>query len=261
MLREFLNFIKSFKKRFALYYMVVLAANIFGTFPFLLVKLFALGIFFASSIFFLPVAFSFFVSVIKQFSLHRSRVKIPLSMEIAELAKRIGVTITELAIVKANNAYVMGRSLVLGTGLLEKLSYDERQAVVAHELGHIKRRHIIIKGVFLGLFWAFLMWSWSNFRLPIIFSELVTQIILIVVLNVAGFAFLLLVLIPINWWAELDADKFAAKFVGKEHIKSALLKLVDADELKEPSETHPSVAERVRHIDKLNLKHGGIAHA
>lgn len=253
MLREFLNFIKSFKKRFILYYMVVLAANIFGTFPFLLVKLFSLGIFFASSVFFLPVAFSFFVSVIKQFSLHRSRVKIPLSMEIAELARRVGVTITELAIVKANNAYVMGRSLVLGTVLLEKLSYDERQAVVAHELGHIKRRHIAIKGVFLGLFWAFLMWSWSNFCLPIIFSELVTQIILTVVLNIAGFAFLLLVLIPINWWAELDADKFAAKFVGKEHIKSALLKLVDADKLEEPSETHPSVAERMKHIDKLNV--------
>ncbi|MEM3704376.1 MAG: M48 family metalloprotease [Candidatus Bathyarchaeia archaeon] len=261
MLREFLNFIKSFKKRFLVCYLVVLAASIFGTFPLLLVKLFALGIFFASSVFFLPVAFSFFVSAIKQFSLHRSRVKIPLSMEIAELARRVGVTIAELAIVKANNAYVMGRSLVLGTELLEKLSYDERQAVVAHELGHIKRRHIIIKGVFLGLFWALLMLSWSNFRLPIIFSELVTQIILTLVLNIAGFAFMLLVLIPINWWAELDADKFAAKFVGKEHIRSALLKLVDADKLKEPSETHPSVAERVKHIDKLSSENGGINHA
>lgn len=261
MLRDFLNFIKSFKKRFLVCYLVVLAANIFVTFPLLLIKLFALGIFFASSVFFLPVAFSFFVSAIKQFSLHKSRAKIPLSIEIAELARRVGVTITELAIVKANNAYVMGRSLVLGTELLEKLSYDERQAVVAHELGHIKRRHIIIKGVFLGLFWVFLMLNWSNFRLLIIFSELVTQIILTLVINIAGFAFMLLVLIPINWWAELDADKFAAKLVGKEHIKSALLKLVDANKLEEPSETHPSVAERVKHIDKLSLKYGGINHA
>lgn len=253
MLREFLNFIKSFKKRFAVCYVVVLAANIFGTFPFLSVQLFALSMFFVSSVFFLPVAFSFFVSVVKQFSMHRSRVKIPLSLEIAEFAKRAGVTIKELAIVKANNAYVMGRSLVLGTELIEKLSYDERQAVVAHELGHVKRRHMIIKGVFLGFFWAFLLWSWSNFRLPILFSELVTQIILIVVLNIAGFAFMLLVLIPINWWAELDADKLAAKLVGKEHIKSALLKLVDVDKLDEPSETHPSVAERIRHIDKLRV--------
>lgn len=247
MLREFLKFIKSFKKRFALCYIVVLAANIFGTFPFLLIKLFALSVFFVSSVFFLPVAFSFFVSVFKQFSLHRSRVKIPLSVEIAELAKMIGVTINELALVKANNAYVVGGSLVLGTELVEKLNYDERQAVIAHELGHIKRRHMIIKSVFLGLSLGLFTLSWSNFRFPIIFSELVTQIILTFVLNTAGFAFMLLILIPINWWAEFDADQFAARLVGKGHIRSALLKIVDADKLEEPSETHPSVAEDEAH--------------
>ena len=64
-----------------------------------------------------------------------------------------------------------------------------------------------------------------------------------VVMNIAGFAFILVILIPINWLIEFDADKFAAKHIGKDHIKSALLKLSDADKLEEPSETHPSIAE------------------
>ena len=95
------------------------------------------------------------------------------------------------------------------------------------------------------------MLSWSSFSSPIFLNETVTQIILTVVLNIMEFAFLLVVFIPINWLIEFDADKFAAKLVGKEHIKSALLKIVDADEVEEPSETHPSVAERVNRIDKL----------
>lgn len=42
------------------------------------------------------------------------------------------------------------------------------------------------------------------------------------------------------------------KLVGKERIKSALLKILNTDELKEPSETHPSLADRLKYIDKTN---------
>jgi len=257
MLREFWNFIKSFRKRFAVYYLVVLTGSIFGSFPFLGVKLCALGVFIMSSIFFFPIAVSHFALAIKQFILHRSRIKAPIPLEIANMAGKAGVSIEELGIVKANNAYVLGKSLVLGTELLDKLDRNEVLAVVAHELGHIKRRHLLIRTVSLILFWVIFMLSWSRFSSPIFFSETVTQIILAAIWNIAGFAFLLVVLIPINWLVELDADKFAAKLVGKEHIKSALLKLVDADKLEEPSETHPSVAERVNRIDKLELRRGG----
>jgi len=261
MLREFLNFIKSFWKRFVVCYLVVLTGSVFGSSPFLLVKLCALGVFAVSSVFFLPVAVSYFASAIKQFTLHKDRMKVPIPFEIANLADKAGVSIKELGIVKANNAYVLGKSLVLGKELLNKLDRNEVLAVVAHELGHIKRRHLLFRGVSLILFWVIFVLCWSRFSSPIFFSETVTQIILAVILNIAGFAFLLVFLIPINWLVELDADKFAAKLVGKEHIKSALLKLVDVDKLEEPSETHPSVAERVNRIDKLELRRGGGSYA
>lgn len=177
--------------------------------------------------------------------------KLPVSAEILDLARKAGVEVKELGIVKADAAYVLGKSLVLGTDLLKKLSFDERQAVVAHELGHIKRRHVVIRCVWLVPFLALLMLSWSNLYVPIFVSEPITQIILTVMLNISSLAFLLMVLIPINWYIEQDADKFAAKLVGKEHIRSALLNFVDGKNFEEPSETHPSIAKRVKRIDKL----------
>jgi len=252
MLREFWNVIRSFKKRFVLYYLVVLAMTLFGTFPLMIVKLGAFVVFMVASALFLPVAASHFILTFRQFAVHRSRVKLPVSAEILYLAKKAGVEVKELGIVKADTAYVMGKSLVLGTDLVKKLSFDERQAVVAHELGHIKRRHVVIRCVWLVPLLALLMLSWSNLYVPIFVSESITQIILTVMLNISGLAFLLMVLIPINWYIEQDADKFAAKLVGKEHIKSALLKFVEGKNFEEPSETHPSIAERVKRIDKLD---------
>jgi len=229
-----------------------LAAYIFLLFPSMFIKLCALVGFAVSSAFFLPIMASFFVSSFRQFALYGSRIKIPVPLEIAELAKKADVNVKELGIVKANTAYVIGKSLVLGIGLLEKLSFYELQAVVAHELGHIKRRHTIIKCILPIPFLVILMLSWLRFNPPIFFSESITRIIL----NIAGLAFLLLVMIPINWYIEFDADKFAANLVGKDHIRSALLKIVDKETIEEPSETHPSIAERVRLIDKLDSRKG-----
>jgi STE24 endopeptidase len=251
MLREFWNIIKSFKKRFISYYLAVLAMTIFGTFPLMIVKLGAFVVFIVASAFFLPVAASHFIWTLKQFALHRSRVKLPVSAEISVLSKEAGVEVKELGIVKADTAYVMGKSLVFGIDLLKKLNFDERQAVVAHELGHVKRKHVVVRSVWLVLLFTVLMLSWSKLYSPIFFSESITQIILTVMLNISVLAFLFLVMIPINWYIEQDADRFAAKLVGKEHIKSALLKFANEKSIEEPSETHPSIAERVKRIEKL----------
>jgi STE24 endopeptidase len=253
MLRDFWNFIKSFKKRFAVDYLVVLTGIIFGSFPSLLVKLCTLIVFAVLSVFFLPNAISHFASIIMPIYRRKSGIQVPIPLEIANLADKAGVTVEELRIVKANNAYAMGKSLILGIELMDRLDLNEVLAVVAHELGHIKMRwrHLLIKIAFLILSWIILMLSCSSFSSPIFLNETVTQIILAVVLNIMGGALLLVVFIPINWLIEFDVDEFAAKLVGREYIKSALLKIVDADEVEEPSETHPSVAERVNRINKL----------
>ena len=252
MLQDLWRFIRSFKKRFVLYYVIVLTMTLFGTVPVLAVKLLLLAVFLAASVLFVPIITSLFVSTIRQFQVYRNRVEIPISNEITHLSEKAGVQLKQLGIAKGCTAFVLRNSLVLGKDLLQKLSFDERQAVVAHELGHIKRQR---KHTLLRLFWlvsllAVVLFSWSKLYSPIFFSESVTQIILTVMVNIALLAFMTIVMIPINWYIEFDADRFAKELVGKEHIRSALLRLTDEKGFSEPSETHPSIEERVKRLDK-----------
>jgi Zn-dependent protease with chaperone function len=61
--------------------------------------------------------------------------------------------------------------------------------------------------------------------------------------------------VPINWYLEFRADRIAAKFVGREYMKSALTKLAKSKnyDVNEPSETHPSITERIKELDRLKL--------
>jgi Zn-dependent protease with chaperone function len=74
----------------------------------------------------------------------------------------------------------------------------------------------------------------------------------IVMHNIAMLAYILAILLPINWYLELRADRTAAKYVGKDQIKSALLKLVNKESQNEPSETHPSIVQRLKCIDEFD---------
>jgi Zn-dependent protease with chaperone function len=252
MLQDLWRFIKSFKMRFVIYYLVVLTLTLFGTIPVLAVKLLLFTVFLAASVLFVPIISSMFVSTIRQFQAYRNRVDIPISKEITLLSEKAGIQLKSLGIVKGRTAFVLRNSLILGKDLLQKLSFDERQAVVAHELGHIKgqRKHTLFRLFWIVSLLAVVLFSWSKLYSPIFFSESITQIILTVMVNIALLAFMTIVMIPINWYIELDADRFAKELVGKEHIRSALLKLTDEKGFSEPSETHPSIEERVKRLDK-----------
>lgn len=254
MLREFWNIVRvSFRKRFILYYLIILSMTLFGTFPNLIVKLVAFFVFVAASILFVPIFTSQFISTIRWIVAHFRRERFPVSFEIASLSKRIGTQAKEFGIVKGCTAYIWMKTLVLGKELLDRLTFDERQAVIAHELGHIKDKRTILRVILPILLLAVPLYSWSTLYSPIFFSKSLTQIILTVMLNIALLAFVMVVTIPINWHIEFRADQIAAKFAGKGSIKSALLKLENEKNLKEPSETHPSIAERVKAIEKLEI--------
>ena len=68
-------------------------------------------------------------------------------------------------------------------------------------------------------------------------------------ITIAFLAYMTLVLIPINWKLEMRADAAAARFAGKDNIKSALLSIAKQDGLEVQSETHPSVMERIRGLE------------
>jgi Zn-dependent protease with chaperone function len=257
MLGGFRNIVKaSFKKRFIICYCLLLSLFFFGSFPFAFVQIVASGTFVITSILFLTIFTFQFKYQIGQLFAHRSREKLErVPQDVEELSKQIGAEVKNFGIVKDCTAYVIGKSLVAGIDLLRILDFDERQAVVAHELGHIKEHHGFYRAIAILPLFGLTLYIFSRMRMPIILTMPLTQFIMTVMLNIAGLAFILVATIPINWYLEFRADRIAAKFVGREYIKSALTKLAKNmnHKVDEPSETHPSITERIKELDRLKL--------
>jgi len=220
------------------------------------VQIVASGTFVITSILFLTIFTFQFKYQIKQLLAHRNREKLKqVPQDVEELSKQIGVEVKNFGIVKDCTAYVIGKSLVAGIDLLRILDFDERQAVVAHELGHIREHHGFYRAIAILPLCGVILYIFSRMRIPIILTMPLTQFILTVMFNIAGLAFILVATIPINWYLEFRADRIAAKFVGREYIKSALTKLAKNmnHKVDEPSETHPSITERIKELDRLKL--------
>lgn len=254
MLGELWRFIKaSFSKRLAIYTIVVMSLTFFGSIPSLFVKFLFFSLFtIAAGLFLMIFGRLFLLPGIQQILAYRNSRIIQTPDEIVYLSNQIGAEVKKLRIAEGLcNAYVIGGAIVLGKELLEKLNLAEILAVIAHELTHKKGKHILLRLVIMIPFLALAMYSWSRLYSPIFFTESFTQIVLTVMVNIGLLAFMLVTMTVPNWILEFKADRTAAKFAGKENIKSALLKLVGKENYEEPSETHPSVAERIKRIDKL----------
>lgn len=161
--------------------------------------------------------------------------------EIVTLAKSMGLKIQKMKTMpNICNAYVRGKQLFVGEELLKKADMPQLKAVCAHEFGHIKGKHTIIQFLYMIPIIAYLWVSWSN--LPPIMMEL------------GLFAYMMVTLIPLHWECERRADIAAARYIGKEAIKSALLLIEKKDTINEPSETHPPTSKRLKWIEEAKLK-------
>lgn len=97
---------------------------------------------------------------------------IPIPNEIKNMANSIGVKIKGVKLKDStfHNAYAIGRSPVLGVGLLKDLGCEECKAVVAHELGHIKERHSMVRILLMAPLLAVPLFTWSTVYSPNFFS-------------------------------------------------------------------------------------------
>ena len=176
---------------------------------------------------------------------------------------------------KANAAFTgLGKSkrILLGDTLLENYTADEIETVIAHELGHYKKKHII-KNLFIGTVSSFLMLfliaylysislGWFDFRS-------ITQIAALPLLSL--WAMLVgLVLTPltniISRKFEYEADEYAVIETGKKKaFTDTLEKLTDQNMGdKEPHPfvewffySHPSIKNRINAINKINTASAG----
>ena len=171
---------------------------------------------------------------------------------------------------KANAAFTgLGKTkrILLGDTLLDNYSEDEIETVIAHELGHYKRKHIIIN-IFIGTVFSFLTFfliaqlhnislSWFGF------SE-ITQISSLPLLFLWG-AIIGLVQTPISNYIsrkfEYEADNYAVIATNKkEAFIQTLEKLTDQNlGDREPNPfvewffySHPSIKNRTNNLSVLN---------
>lgn len=197
-----------------------------------------------------------------------------LSERIVSLVSSVGVRVEKIFQMDASrrsghtNAYFSGfgpvKRVVLFDTLLSRLAVDEIVAVLAHELGHWKRKHIL-RRVAVGqleslgaCFGAYLLVTWHALPQLVFEAEGSFFLRLTVVLligSVLGF-----LLEPVgSWWSrkhEWEADQFATAHVPAESLQRALIKL-STDNLTNLNmhpiyaawhASHPTMPERVARL-------------
>jgi STE24 endopeptidase len=196
------------------------------------------------------------------------------------LLKRCGFTAQGLYVMDGSrrsahaNAYFTGlgssRRIVLYDTLIEQLSEQELEAVLAHEIGHYQRKHInkrLVLTMGLGLL-AFALLGWLA-QQPWFFQGLgvtsaqppgaaLTLLLFFFALPPVGFFIAPLM----SRWSrahEFEADAYAAEHCGAEPLVQALLKLYrdNASTLTPDAlhsafyDSHPNAAERIGHLRSI----------
>jgi STE24 endopeptidase len=200
------------------------------------------------TLFFIIVFFTFFTFflspfIIRIFNKFTPLEECELKNKIEEMAKRTGYKIKGIYTVDGSKrsaklgAYATGFGITKTIGLFdtlfEKMSDDEIIAVIAHEIGHAKKAHIL-KSIFPNLIEYAVMLIAAYF---IVTMPAVSQAFGFTEVNLAFGIYVLFIMfspisvilqIPLNAMArkfESEADAFAKEQAGKETIISALKKL------------------------------------
>ena len=166
-----------------------------------------------------------------------------LSTRIAELAGRLEFRVGGIFVMdgskrsKHSNAYFTGlgrvKRIVLYDTLVAQMSEDEVLAVLAHEIGHEKRRHVLkMTAVSIALsfvaFWVLdLMMGWKALYAAFGFAGQSKHALLLILSLVSGPATFFLTPAFSAWSRkhEHEADAFAAKATGAAALGSALVRL------------------------------------
>jgi STE24 endopeptidase len=168
------------------------------------------------------------------------------------------------------NAYFTGfgknKRIVFFDTLLETLSVDEMEAVLAHELGHFSHRHIIKQMALMSILsllgLALLGWfsqqSWFYTSLGISQPSDATALLLFMLVLPVFTLFLSPLGSVLSRRYEFQADDFAVKHTGGEFLVQALVKLYrDNASTLTPDplyslfhDSHPPASVRIAHISQ-----------
>jgi Zn-dependent protease with chaperone function len=186
----------------------------------------------------------------------------PLRSRLQELLRRGGVRVRGVRVLdtrgqKVANALILGpvpvlRYIVVTDHLLQSMEPDEVDAVVAHEMGHAKQHHLLVKlGALLAAVAVLVGALALGGRLlegldPAVLVLAAPLLLLLSVLLVQGGLGLLL---------ERRADEYAARLVGVDAVVRALDKLAEVNTMKRRTGAlwnlathHPGIEQRVERL-------------
>jgi STE24 endopeptidase len=191
----------------------------------------------------------------------------PLRDRLAAVSRSAGIGCRDILLwnthFNTGNAAVMGlvrpvRYVMLSDLLVESMTEPQLESVFAHELGHVRHRHLFWFGAFLigvggGVFSAL---DWIEERLPLRENGKIAFALAAAAAAIAG---LLLAFSFISRWFERQADVFAARSFSDDvergaHIFASALNRIAVVNNIAPNAfnwTHGSIEKRSRYVMKL----------
>lgn len=197
---------------------------------------------------------------------------------VERLARDIGFRVKDIFVMDGSrrsahgNAYMTGfganKRIVFFDTLVDALKEDEVEAVLAHELGHYKLRHVqkklLTAAVISAAGWAILGWlsgeSWFYAGLGVTTASPHMALLLFLMVAPVFTVFLHPALSWLSRRFEFEADDFARKFSDARALMSSLVKLYrdNANTLTPDPvysafyHSHPPPAMRIRNLSKAS---------
>ena len=174
---------------------------------------------------------------------------------VERLTQKIGIPMPKMYVIptESPNAFATGRnpqhaSVAVTHGILELLNDEELEGVLAHELGHVNNRDILISSVAATIAGAITMLA-SMGRWAMIFGGYggdrdrrggggLTALLMLIVAPIAAS----LIQLAVSRSREYQADATGAHFTGNPYALASALRKIDAYSRRVPLQANPSTA-------------------
>jgi heat shock protein HtpX len=174
---------------------------------------------------------------------------------VERLTQKIGIPMPKMYVIPTDspNAFATGRnpqhaSIAVTQGILQLLNDEELEGVLAHELGHVNNRDILISSVAATIAGAITMLA-SMGRWAMIFGGYggdrdrrggggLTALFMLIVAPIAAG----LIQMAVSRSREYQADATGAHFTGNPYALASALRKIDAYSRRVPLQANPSTA-------------------
>jgi heat shock protein HtpX len=186
-----------------------------------------------------------------------TREQLPRLYEIMErLAPKMGIPMPKLYVIptESPNAFATGRnpqhaSVAVTHGILNLLNDEEMEGVLAHELGHVRNRDILISSVAATIAgaitmlasmgrWAMIFGGWGGGDREDRRGGGITALIMLILAPIAAS----LIQLAVSRSREYQADATGAHLTGNPYALASALQKLDAYSRRLPMQASPSTA-------------------